>query len=85
MSLLSWFRSNSEYYLMCDAQNRMARQMGYNPPAGPRNLRERFWRQVFVPAYRILPDGVRIGLIKALPGSHRQSWPKRSTRGPMPM
>lgn len=78
MSFAQWLRSNSEHYLMCDAQDRMARERGFNPPNGPRSLKDRFWRQVFVPVYRILPWSVRQAVMQALPGSHRQDWPKRN-------
>ncbi len=80
MSFHRWLRSNSEYHLMVDAQDRMARQLGFNPPPGPRGLSERFWRQIFVPVFRAMPEGLRTGMIQALPGSHRQAWPKRALR-----
>ena len=78
MSFPRWLRSNSEHYLLCDAQNRMARQMGFNSPTGPHGLKDRFWRQIFVPIYRFLPWGLRRVVIQALPGSHRRPWPKRN-------
>jgi hypothetical protein len=84
MSFPKWLRSNSEHYLLCDAQDRVARQKGFNPPNSPHGLKDRFWRQVFVPVYRVLPWGLRRVAIQALPGSHRKPWPKRSPRSPMP-
>lgn len=84
MSFPMWLRSNSEHYLMCDAQNRVARKMGFNPPSKPRGLKDRFWRQVFVPVYRMLPEGLRRVVMQSLPGSHRQVWPKRNRRSPRP-
>ena len=76
MSFPQWLRSNSEHYLLQDAQGRMARRYGLNPPTGPHGLKDRFWRQVFVPVYRLLPWGLRRVAIQALPGSHRRPWPK---------
>lgn len=70
-----WLRSNSEFYLLVDAQRRVAARYGVPAPAGPRDLRERFWRQVFAPGYRLLPWSVRRRAIAALPGSHRRDWP----------
>lgn len=70
-----WLRSNSELYLLIDAQRRVAARYGTPAPAAPRGLRERFWRQVFAPAYRLLPWSVRRRAIAALPGSHRRNWP----------
>ncbi len=68
-------RSNSEHYLLIDAQRRMAARYGVPAPAAPRGLRERFWRQVFAPAYRVLPFRLRQFVIRSLPGSHRRDWP----------
>lgn len=70
-----WLRSNSERSLLADAQRRVAARYGTPAPAGPRGLRERFWRQVFAPAYRTLPWSLRRRAIAALPGSHRRDWP----------
>ena len=80
MSFPKWLRSNSERYLLCDAQDRVARQKGLNPPNSPQGLKDRFWRQVFVPVYRLLPWSLRRAVIQTLPGSHRQSWPKSGHR-----
>ena len=76
MSLNHWLRSNSEHYLLQDAQRRMAVHYQANQPLAPKGLRERFWRQVFVPVYRLLPWGVRQRVIHIMPGSHRRDWPK---------
>lgn len=70
-----WLRSNSERSLLADAQRRVAARYGTPAPAPPRGLRERFWRQVFAPAYRVLPWSLRRRAIAALPGSHRRDWP----------
>ena len=77
MSFPKWLRSNSEYYLQRDAQDRVARRMGLNRPNPPKSLKERFWRQLFVPIYHALPWGVRQSVMEALPGSHRKAWPRR--------
>lgn len=70
-----WLRSNSERSLLADAQRRVAARYGTPAPAPPRGLRERFWRQVFAPSYRLLPWSLRRRAIAALPGSHRRDWP----------
>ena len=82
MSFSQWIRSNSEHYLMCDAQDRVARKMGFNPPNKPRGVKERFWRQLFVPVYRLLPWSVKKSVMHTLPGSHRKAWPRRYFRSP---
>lgn len=70
-----WLRSNSEHYLLIDAQTRVAARHGARRPSPPSGLRDRFWRQVFAPAYRRIPWRLRKRLIAALPGSHRRDWP----------
>lgn len=75
MSFGQWLRSNSEHYLLIDAQGRTAAKYGLQAPARPKGAKDRFWRQVFTPIYRLLPWGVRRRTIQALPGSHRRSWP----------
>lgn len=76
MSFFRWLRSNSEHALLSDAQRRMASRYGANPPARPHGLKDRWWRQVFAPVYRILPWGLRRATMQAMPGSHRMGWPK---------
>jgi len=80
MSLARQLRSNSEHYLLQDAQVRAAQKHGRNAPPPPRTTRELFWRNVFVPIYRRLPWPVRRFTIGALPGSHRQEWSPPPTR-----
>ncbi len=80
MSLARWLRSNSEHYLLLDAQARAAARHGLNGPPPPRSTRELFWRKVFVPAYRRLPWPVRRATIDLMPGSHRQEWTPPPTR-----
>jgi hypothetical protein len=75
MPFAKWLRSNSEHYLLQDAQARIAKRTGFPAPSGPKSLKDRFWRQLFAPAYRLLPRSVRTATIKAMPGSHRQDWP----------
>ena len=79
-----WLRSNSEHYLLLDAQARVAARYGRPPPPPPRGAREIFWRQVFAPTYRRMPWKVRLALINRMPGSHRRDWSSRSvsTRRP---
>ena len=80
MSGARWLRSNSEHYLLQDAQARAAAKYGLNPPRPPRTTRELFWRKVFVPVYRLLPWPVRRFTIGIMPGSHRQEWSPPPTR-----
>jgi hypothetical protein len=35
---------------------------------------DRFWQQVYVPAYHRLPPRLRAAVMRALPGSHRRTW-----------
>ncbi|CAA9276153.1 MAG: hypothetical protein AVDCRST_MAG54-3287, partial [uncultured Actinomycetospora sp.] len=35
---------------------------------------ELFWRRVFAPTYRALPWSLRHRVMRAMPGSHRQTW-----------
>ena len=76
MSFFRWLRSNSEHALLRDAQRRVATRYGANQPARPHGLKDRWWRQVFAPVYRILPWGLRRTTMQAIPGSHRRGWPK---------
>jgi hypothetical protein len=71
-----WLRSNSEHALLRDAQRRMAAKYDANPPARPHAVKERWWRQVFAPVYRLLPWGLRRVVMQRIPGSHRKGWPK---------
>ncbi len=82
MSFAKWLRSNSEYHLMRDAQNRTARALGLHSTVPVRGLKEAFWRWLFVPIYRSIPWGMRRTVMRMLPGSHRQDWPKKSWRHP---
>ncbi len=75
-SFPQWLRSNSEHYLLQDTQARMAKKAGLAGPRSPKTLKDRFFRQVFAPVYRLLPWGIRKRTIQALPGSHRQDWPE---------
>jgi len=74
--LSAWLRTNAEHYLLRDAQRRVALEHGLQGPLPPRTLKERFWLQVFAPVYRLLPWGIRSRIMKAMPGSHRRSWPE---------
>ncbi len=80
MSFSRWLRTNSQQYLLADAQQRIGRRNGITVYGKPRSLKDCFWRYIFVPTYKIMPDGLRQGLIRAMPGSHRQAWPKQSAR-----
>ena len=80
MAFAQWLRSNSEHYLAIDAQRRVGSRYGARMPEKASSLREHFWMNVFTPAYRLLPWGLRRRVIQALPGSHRRAWPIRSGR-----
>jgi hypothetical protein len=54
-----WLRSNSEHYLLLDAQARMAAVQGRPGPPRPRGAKEVFWLRVFAPTYRRLPWKLR--------------------------
>ena len=83
MSFSQWLRSNSEHYLLRDAQTRLSRTYGRDrPPPDGRGPAHLFWSRAFVPAYRILPWGVRRRIMQQIPGSHRRNWtvpPERHT------
>jgi hypothetical protein len=72
-----WLRSNSEHYLLLDAQARMAARYGRPAPPPPKGAQEVFWRKVFAPTYRRLPWKVRLAAIQRMPGSHRRDWSSR--------
>jgi hypothetical protein len=80
MSFFEWVRSNSEHYLLEDAQIQMARKyLGQEPPANTEGSPlDFFWRRIFVPAYRRLPWRIRRAIITAMPGSHRRPWGGRA-------
>ena len=76
--LSRWVRSNSEHWLLVDAQARMAAKYGRPAPARPRGLEETFWLRVFAPTYRRLPWKLRSAVIQRMPGSHRREWTRPS-------
>jgi hypothetical protein len=90
MAFSGWLRSNAEHWLLIDAQRRVAIAHGHSGPPAPRTAQERFWLQVFAPAYRVIPWTLRHRVITALPGSHRQQWtfqtprPRPAPPGPKP-
>jgi len=74
MRLFRWIRSHSERFLIEASQRRAAEGYfgtGALPPRPPGQL---FWRRVFVPVYRRLPWALRLSIIRAMPGSHREHW-----------
>ena len=73
MSLARWVRARSEEQLMVAAERRMAERHGLPPPPDPRGL-DLFWQRVYVPAYNRLPWRLRTTVMRAMPGSHRQTW-----------
>lgn len=78
-SLGAWLRENSERYLMEAAQEDMAqRYLDRAGPVGPPGLDVFFWRRIFVPVYRRIPWSLRQKIIQTMPGSHRQTWHRRS-------
>jgi hypothetical protein len=82
MSVSRWLRATSEHHLMVAAQEKIAAKYHVTPPRRPQGM-EMFWRRVFVPVVRALPWPVRSGVLRRLPGSHRQTWTKgEKPRGP---
>lgn len=82
MGLTRWVRAKSEYHLMIDAQDKVARRLGANRPNPPRGT-EIFWRLVYVPIFHRLPLKLRNSIIARMPGSHRQPWkPQPPSKGP---
>jgi hypothetical protein len=72
-----WLRSNSERFLLEEAQEEMARRY-LGPDRQPGRRRGAFfWRRLFVPAYRRVPWGLRNAIIQMMPGSHRRAWTTR--------
>ena len=79
MAFFEWVRSNSERYLLEEAQLEMARKyLGEEPSQPVEGPMDLFWRRVFVPAYRRLPWQLRRAIITAMPGSHRREWGGRA-------
>jgi hypothetical protein len=78
-----WLRRNSEHYLLVAAHRTLARKLGTPAPRPPKGLKENFWLKVFVPVYGMLPWALRSRIMRAMPGSHRQSWaPPPRSQGP---
>jgi hypothetical protein len=73
MTFARWLREVSEHQLLVAAQRDVAARHGTTPPRPPRGV-DRFWQQVYVPAYHRLPWRVRSTVMRALPGSHRRTW-----------
>jgi hypothetical protein len=73
-----WLRSNSEHYLLLDAQRRVSANYGGRSPDREGGAKAVFFRTLFVPIYRRLPWRFRSAVIRAIPGSHRQSWSPRT-------
>ena len=80
-SFTRWLRTNSEHYLLVAAHTKMAKAGGTPAPRPPHGLRELFWLRVFAPTYAALPWSLRSRIMRAMPGSHRQTWapPPRPT------
>ena len=70
----TWLRVNAQHYLTLDSQARTARKYGL---PGPTVKGSFFWTKVFVPTYRLMQWGLRRPIMTAIPGSHRQRWPKQ--------
>jgi hypothetical protein len=66
-------REVSEHQLLIAAQRNVAARYGTAPPLPPRGA-DRFWQQVYVPAYHRLPWKLRSTVMRAMPGSHRRTW-----------
>lgn len=72
--LSTWLRSNSERYLQEAAECDTATRYGRPQPALRRRPVDLLWRNVFVPVYRMLPWGMRLTILRTMPGSHRKEW-----------
>lgn len=74
-SFAAWLRRNSEEHLIAATQADLARRyLGRDGPLRRPTQGERFWQQVFLPVYRVLPWQVRRLVLHSLPGSHRRRW-----------
>jgi len=80
MTFPQWIRTNSEHYLLCDAQDRIARSKGFNAPNKPRGLKDNIWRRVLIPVYHMMPWGLKKLVMQSIPGSHKKSWPRKNFR-----
>ncbi|CAD0186827.1 hypothetical protein RUESEDTHA_03738 [Ruegeria sp. THAF57] len=80
MTFSQWLRENSEHYLLCEAQDKMARRTGTNPPNKPRGMKDRFWRQLVIPIYHMMPWGMKKWFMDVIPGSHKRHWPRKNFR-----
>jgi hypothetical protein len=84
MAFSKWLRENSQHYLMVGAHEQLAKRYpGTRRPAPPHGPVDLFWRRVFGPVYRALPWPLRHRILRAMPGSHRQTWaPPPKAKGP---
>jgi len=73
MGLTRWVRNTSEYYLMIDAQEKVAKKLGTTPPNPPKGAAV-FWRRVYVPIFHRMPLKMRNAIIGLMPGSHQKEW-----------
>lgn len=80
MRFSKWLRQNAEHYLMADAQDRIARQKGFNPPNPPRGLKDVLWLRLLIPIYHAMPWALKRTIMNALPGSHKKHWPRKNFR-----
>jgi hypothetical protein len=77
MGFAGWLRTNSEHYLLRDAQTRTGRSQGVVVPRERgRGALHPLWVALFVPTYRHLPWGLRHAVMMRMPGSHRRGWTK---------
>ena len=78
-----WLRENAERYLLAEAHRRIAVRTGSPAPRPPKGAKEIFWRRIFAPVYSSLPWPLRHKIMRAMPGSHRQTWaPPPAPGGP---
>jgi hypothetical protein len=76
-----WLRENSQHYLLVGAQDVLARRHpGTRRPRRPHGPVELLWLRGFAPVYRALPWPLRHRILRAMPGSHRQTWAPPPTR-----
>jgi hypothetical protein len=77
MAFTRWVRRVSEEQLLTAAQRVVAQRYGVAPPPRPARL-DIFWQKVYAPIYHRLPWKLRTRVMMRMPGSHRQTWTRRT-------
>ncbi|MDQ1667598.1 MAG: hypothetical protein QOH75_3629 [Actinomycetota bacterium] len=77
MAFTRWVRRVSEEQLLTAAQKVVAQRYGVPPPPRPAGA-DIFWQKVYAPIYHRLPWKLRTRVMMRMPGSHRQTWTRRT-------